>query len=273
MFVRLKRVLIGFETGILCFITGIAFGQSCDSSEGSDTSFEQRHIGSNARVERGQDRPVVDGVGWVFGIPSKILLWDRRALNHNVSDATVAEVTEYLDRNHLHHTVVRVNQYVPLQEWKRLTQNRNIAPGWRYSVGTLKWVKYTLVPGRLFGKDEYNPYTNSLYLYSDMPTLGLSEAAYAKDVSTRERPGTYAAAQELPLVSLWHETLATGEVERYVRIHGSSEDMNKIRHDLYARYGMEIAGSATQLLPDGSGLFAILGAVGGHATATFQATP
>lgn len=273
MFSRFKRGLFGFETGFLCFMTGIAFGQSCDLTDESNTSFERRYVGSNACVERGKDRPVVDGLGLVFGIPSKVLLWDRRALNHNVSDATVAEVTEYLDRNHLPNTVVRINQYAPLQEWNRLTQNRNIAPGWRYSVGALKWMKYTLVPGRLFGKDEYNPFTNSLYLYSDMPILGLSEAAYARDVSTRERPGTYAATQELPLLSIWHETLATGEVQRYVRIHGSSEDMNKIRHDLYARYGMEIAGSATQLLPDGSGLFAIIGAVGGHGAAKIQATP
>ncbi len=124
--------------------------------------------------------------------------------------------------------------------------------------------------GRLFGQDEYNPYTNSLSIYSDMPMLGLAEAAYAKDVHHRARPGTYAAVQELPLVSLWHETLATNEVLNYVAIHGSTEQIEKVRHDLYARYGLETAGAASQVLPDGTGLFAIVGAVSGHTIAAIS---
>jgi hypothetical protein len=128
-------------------------------------------------------------------------------------------------------------------------------------------VKYTVLPGRLFGRDEYNPFTDSLYLYSDMPTLGLAESAYAKDVSRRPAPGAYAAVQTLPIATLWHETIATKEVIRYVSYHGSSEDFPKVRHDLYTRYGLELAGSASQVLPDGSGLFAVIGAVGGHAVA------
>jgi hypothetical protein len=235
-------------------------GTACDQSEASKPIC----------VERGEERPLIDAAGWVFGIPRKVLLWDRRAHNHAVSDQTVGEVTNYLANENLGSTVVRVNQYAPIKEWQRLASNDKIAPGWRYTVGSLKWLKYTLVPGRLFGKDEYNPYTNSVYLYSDMPMLGLAEAAYAKDVSRRERPGTYAAVQELPFVALWHETNATDEVIQYVSIHGSSEEMHKVRHDLYARFGIETAGVVSQVLPDGSGLFAIIGTLAGHTTATIE---
>ncbi len=265
----LNQVSLGLITGILCCLATIASGQSCDSLVPPNTG-DPVSPGSGVVIEYGRERPVVDAVGWVVGIPSKILFWDRRALNHHVSDGTVAEVTDYLDRRHLNNTVVRVNQYAPLREWQRLTENRSIGPGWRYSVGTLRWLKYTFVPGRIFGKDEYNPYSNSLYLYSDMPVLGLAEAAYAKDVSSRAYPGTYAAIQELPLFSLWHETLATSEVQRYARVYGSSEGPNKIRHDLYARYGMEIAGSASQFIPEGSAVLSVAGAVGGHGVATWQ---
>lgn len=222
------------------------------------------------QVERGAKRPLIDAAGWFFGIPRKILQWDRRAQNHQVSDATVCEVTDYMVKSNLGDTVVRVNQYAPIKEWQRLTSNHRIAPGWRYTVGSLKWLKYTFVPGRLFGKDEYNPYSNSIYLYSDMPMLGLAEAAYAKDISQRDRPGTYAAVQELPVVALWHETIATNEVIQYVSIHGSSEEIENVRHDLYARYGIETAGAVSQVLPDGSGLFAIVGAVAGHTTAAVE---
>lgn len=237
---------------------------------GCDQALEHHSAQSQVCVENGYRRPVIDTAGWVLGIPAKILLWDRRAINHAVSDPTVGEITNYLVHNNLTDTVVRVNQYAPGKEWRRLVSNRRISPGWRYTVGSLKWLKYTLIPGRLFGTDEYNPYTNSLYIYSDMPTLGLAEAAYAKDVSRRRRPGTYAAVQDLPLVALWHETLATDEVLNYVSIHGSSEHVQKVRHDLYARFGIETAGVASQILPDGTGLFLIVGAVSGHAIAALE---
>lgn len=226
--------------------------------------------GEVVHVERGTRRPVLDGAGWVVGIPRKVLLWDRRADNHHVSDATVAEVASYLQHRGLHDTTVRVNQYAPLEEWRRLRENHEIAPGWRYTVGSLKWLRYTLVPGRLFGKDEYNPYTNSLYLYSDIPTMGLAEAAYAKDIAERNHPGTYAAAQDLPVVSLWHETLATKEVSNYVAVHGSADEMERVRHDLYARYGLETAGAVSPVITDGGGLFTLVGAGAGHLAAAHQ---
>ena len=257
--------------GLVMFGPSATWAQSLSTcAEANPRGCDNASTGSKIQVEHGAERPLVDAAGYVFGIPRKILLWDRRALNHQVSDATVGELTQYMESNNLGDTVVRVNQYAPIKEWQRLVSNRRIAPGWRYTVGSLKWLKYTFVPGRLFGDDEYNPYSNTIYLYSDMPTLGLAEAAYAKDVSQRERPGTYAAVQELPIVALWHETNATNEVIQYVSIHGSSEQVQKVRHDLYARYGIATAGTVSQVLPDGSGLFAIVGAVVGHTSAAVE---
>jgi hypothetical protein len=221
-------------------------------------------------VEYGTKRPIIDGVGWVVGIPRKVLLWDQRADNHAVSEETVGEVAGYLHERGVKDVKVRVNQYAPLQEWKRLTQNKNVGAGWRYTLGTLSCLEYTLLPGRIFGGDNYNPYTNSVYLYSDMPAMGLAESAYAKDVQNRKYPGTYAAVQSLPLVSMYHETLATGEVMEYVAIRGSAEEQEKIRRDLYARYGMELGGEFGRVLPDGSTLFPIVGAIGGHGVATYK---
>lgn len=221
-------------------------------------------------VEYGAERPIIDGVGWVFGIPRKVLLWDQRADNHAVSDETVSEVASYLHDRGVTDVKVRVNQYAPWEEWKRLTTNRNVGAGWRYTVGAWKCLEYTIVPGRLFGRDQYNPYTNSIYLYSDMPSLGLAESAYAKDVQNRRYPGTYATVQTLPIVAMWHETLATGEVLQYVSIRGSSEEREKIRRDLYARYGLELGGEFSRVLPDGSLLFPVVGAIGGHGAATVQ---
>ena len=125
-------------------------------------------------------------------------------------------------------------------------------------------------PRPLFGHDRYNPYTNTLSVYSDAPTLALAEAAYAKDVHQRNLPGTYATAQIFPLVAMWHETLATGEVLDYVSIRGSNDEQEQVRRQLYARYGMELGGAVGGALPDGSFLFPVVGAAGGHAVASVE---
>jgi len=221
-------------------------------------------------VEVGQPAPLIDGIGWAFGIPRKILLWDRRADNHNVSDTTVGQVAQYIDDRNLHDVKVRVNQYDPGGEWKRLASNKRVGAGWRYTVGAITTLGYTILPGRVFGGDKYNPYTNTLSVYSDAPTLALAEAAYAKDVHQRTLPGTYATAQGLPLVAMWHESLATGEVMHYVSIRGSSEEQEDIRRQLYARYGMELGGVLSGVLTDGSAVFPVVGAASGHAVASIE---
>ena len=219
-------------------------------------------------VEVGSKAPLIDGAGWVLGIPRKILLWDRRADNHDVSDQTVGEVAEYIDQRGLNDVKVRINQYDPGGEWKRLVANKRVGAGWRYTVGTITTLGYTILPGRLFGRDNYNPYTNTLSVYSDAPALALAEAAYAKDVHERQLPGTYATVQGLPLVSMWHETLATGEVLEYVAIRGSADDQQQMRRQLYARYGMELGGAISGVLPDGGTVFPVIGAASGHAVAS-----
>ncbi len=221
-------------------------------------------------VEYGSKRPLIDAVGWLAGVPKKILLWDRRADNHDVSPQTVDDISGYLSYRRLSNVKIRVNQYDPVGNWNRLVQNKTIAPGWKYTLGTLKQIEYIFLPGRIFGGDEYNPFTNTLNVYSDMPTLGLAEAAYAYDVNTRLYPGTYSAAQSLPVVAIWHETLATDEIMTYAAIRGTSEQLDHIRQDLYARYGISLGGELGRVLPDGSVVFEVVGALAGHATASAQ---
>lgn len=227
----------------------------------------------NIHVEYGERRPIVDGIGWIVGIPRKLLLWDRRAKNHCVSDATVTEVTEYMQYRGLDETVVRVNQYAPLKEWQRLVSNKRIGAGWKYTAGSLKWLQYTFLPGRIFGYDDYNPYTNTLSLYSDMPMLGMAEAAYAYDVQGQAWPGTYATIQTLPVIAMWHETKATGEILHYVSIRGSSEQIAEARHDLYARYGISLGGEVGRIMPEVDAPFQVFGALAGHATAIYEFDP
>lgn len=58
--------------------------------------------------------------------------------------------------------------------------------GWRYSIGMLSWLQYTLLPGRLFGGDHYNPYSNTISLYSDYRTgRGRMKSVFLNTIGTR----------------------------------------------------------------------------------------
>lgn len=227
----------------------------------------------DSRTEYGKKRPVLDGVGWVIGIPEKILLWNIRADNHRVTPETVANVEDYLHDRGLDDVKVRVNQYDPIGEWRRLRANRRMAPGWRYTVGTLVWLEYTLLPGRVFGGDDYNPFTNTVSIYSDIPSIGIAEAAYAKDVHSRRYPGTYAAFQTVPILDAWHETIATHEALDYINEIGEVEDRREAYNVLYPRYGKVVGGSLGQVVTFTPGaLFEVGGALIGHAAGRFQSS-
>ncbi len=226
---------------------------------------------STVRVVTGQPNKVIDGAGWVLGIPRKIILWDRRVDNHNVSPDTVTEVATFAEVTQMSDVCVRVNQYAPIDEWKRLTQNDRVSPGWRYTMGTLSLVGYTLLPGRLFGGDEYNPYTNSVYVYSDVPALGMEAAAYAKDVQSRQYPGTYAAANSLPLVSIWHETINTDDTLAYLEANGTNQQWEDGLRILYPNYGASVGGAFDSAIGV-SPILTIGGAIAGHATGRYRAT-
>jgi len=212
------------------------------------------------QIERGQPRRVLDGVGWVLGIPSKIVLWDRRVDNHAVSPETEAAIAEYLAVNDLTSVKVRLNQYAPGDEWRRLRANTAVAPGWRYTLGALDWLGETIFPGRLFGGDHYSPYTNTMNIYSDVPAIGLHEAGHAKDWAQRKYKGTYAAVYLLPGAPLWHEAMASRDALAYVQANGSPEEQQEAYRLLYPAYGTYVGSAIGDVVP-GAGILPYAGAV------------
>jgi len=127
------------------------------------------------QIERGRPNKVLDSFGWVWGIPAKLILFDRRVENHRISRNTEAELAAYLQTNELHSVKVRLNQYDPGDDWRRLVANDSVGPGWRYTLGTLSVAGETLFPGRLFGSDHYNPFTNTIHVYSDAAAISPAE--------------------------------------------------------------------------------------------------
>ncbi len=218
-------------------------------------------------VDYGAPNKTLDRIGWVVGLPSRIFPLHAGVNNHRVSDETREKVTCYLRMNDLTDVRVRINQYDPKGEWQRLRSNRRIAAGWRYTGGVLCHLHYTLFPSRIVGGDWYNPYTNSLYINSDVQALVLHEAAYAKDIHSRRHPGTYAAINHIPLIWMWRQTVCVNDILSYAQEADDWEVEEQTYHVVYPLIGAHAGMSISPLAPFGfEPLLGLGGALIGHAT-------
>ena len=214
---------------------------------------------ADCQIERGEYRPLLDALGWVVGLPGKIILWDHRIDNHDISCETEEALAEYLASNELTTVKVRLNQYAPCDEWRRLRANKSMAWGWRYSLGTVTWLGYTLLPGRVFGGDAYNPYTNTIYVYSDVPAIALHEGGHARYWAERQYKGNHAAVYALvPGAALYYEAVATGDALAYLHDFGSAADERDGYEILYPAYGTYVGGLLSP------GLLELAPVVAGH---------
>jgi hypothetical protein len=200
-----------------------------------------------AQIERGRPVAFIDGLGhYVLSLPTKLLLWNWKVDNHDISPGTEECLRQYLAANDLHEVKVRLNEYAPGSEWRRLFDNKAINGFWRYTIGLITVTFYTILPGRLFaglfGGDNYNPYTNTINLYSDHPAIALHEAGHAKDFAEREYKGVYGAVRLLPIVPLYQEGVATGDVIGYDRALELTEDEKAAYKVLYPAYATYIVG-------------------------------
>ncbi len=217
-------------------------------------------------IEEGKPSKTLDRFAWVIGTPARILPLDSRINRHALSPETTAKLKDYLEKNDLTDVYVYVNHYDPKGQWKRLRENNLVSPVWRYSVGVFSWIGYTVLPNRVLGGDMYNPYTNSLYLNSDVPAVVLHEAAMAKNVHSRPLPGTYAVINELPLISLMNHGRAVGDILGYARMDSDWETERETYHVVYPRMGMECTAPAASFIAGWwtAPILAVGGAAAGH---------
>lgn len=215
---------------------------------------------TQTQIERGQPNVVVDSIGWVWGIPAKITLFDRRVENHRIDSQTEAEIAAYLNDNELSTVKVRLNQYRPLDDWKRLAANTSVGAGWRYTFGAFIVLGETVFPGRVFGSDHFNPYTNTIHLYSNAPALAIHEAGHSKDYARRKWKGTYAAVYFLPGVPLYQEAIATNDALGYIMTTGDLQARQAAYEILYPAYGTYVGDAISGAVPGGY----FVGLIGGH---------
>lgn len=215
---------------------------------------------TQTQIERGRPNVVIDSLGWVWGIGAKLTLFDRRVENHRIDAQTEAEIAAYLQDNELSTVKVRLNQYRPLDDWGRLRANKSVGAGWRYTFGVVSVLGETIFPGRVFGSDHFNPYTNTIHLYSNVPAIALHEGGHSKDYARRKWKGTYAAIYMLPFAPLSQEAIATNDALSCIVANRDLEAQQEAYEILYPAYGTYVGNAIAGPVPHGY----FIGLIGGH---------
>ena len=209
--------------------------------------------------ERGERYVLLDeGASWTFGIFSKLLIWNTSVDNHDISKETESALEGYFKKNNIDDVKVRMNQYAPMDEWSRLWHNDSVGVLWRATFGAVSTLLYTLLPGRIFGGDNYNPYTNTISIYSDHPAIALHEGGHAKDFANIKWKGTYAAMGILPFFSLYTESEATGDVLGYYEANQCFPQKSAAYKVLYPAYATYVGGETMSLLVPASPVSSII---------------
>jgi len=220
------------------------------------------------QISRGKPIGLLDAIGNVLSLPAKLILWNWKIDRHRVSPETEAAMQEYLTANGLDTVKVRLNEYSPGGEWRRLVKNKSVNWAYRYSIGAVSVLFYTILPGRLFGGDNYNPFTNTVNIYSDVPAVTLHEAGHAKDFAGRKWKGTYALLRAVPFVPLYNEAVATGDAIGYLDDQGKREEQKAAYKVTYPAYGTYVSGEIGSFFGPFSYLeslaVAVAGAIPGH---------
>jgi len=224
------------------------------------------------QISRGEPNVIADGLGnYLFSLPEKLVLWKWKMGSHDISPETEEAMRAYLERNQLREVKVRLNEYAPFGEWHRLVNNEGVGAGWRYSLGLLSWLFYTLIPGRIFGGDAYNAYTNTIYLYSDVPAVALHEGGHAKDIAVRNWKGSRAALYIVPFAPLFMEAVATNDALGY-SLDTDPKLLESGYKMLYPAYGTYVGSEGLGAVPVVGPLAGAVGAIPGHIVGRIKAS-
>ncbi|WP_210409991.1 hypothetical protein [Leptospira langatensis] len=208
----------------------------------------------NPQFEEGEPYSVIDFIGkwlWPDSLFAKVMIWDRRMQNHSFSFETKRYLKEYIRDNNLKDVKVRFNQYAPWDDLKRLWHSRSVNPFLKWTIGLYAYfVNDLILVGRIFGGDHYNPYSNTIHVYSDIPAVVVHEGGHAKDFSQRQYRSLYALGYAVPVLGAFYpEARASDDAIRYFRYRCDKTEEITAYRTLYPAYGSYVAGGVSDLVP------------------------
>jgi hypothetical protein len=217
------------------------------AAQGCGTATPYVGKGPHPQVTRGAWVPPVDFAGNVLSLPFKLLLWNWQFNNHSISPQMEAALIRYIDSVSLapfKDTLFRLNEYDPIDDLKRLLRNRHVAWPYRLVLGLpTTLLSDVLLPGRIIPSgDYYNPFTNTVHLYSDDLPIALHEAGHAHDFADFPYRGTYALVRAVPFFDLSQEWQATETAVQHLQTGGDRNMEFRAYHVLWPAYGTYVGG-------------------------------
>lgn len=205
------------------------------------TGFSAPEAASNppsSQIKRGIVFFPADLLGNVLGSIAKLVQWDHKIKIHSISKETEAVVQKYLaDNPELSDLHVELNRWSPGEALSRLFTNKKVDARYRYTIGFLQvLISDVILINRLFGYDHYNPYTNTVYLFSDLPTAALYQLSRAKDYAAQERRGSYAFSRWLIVPDIAQHIKVNEMTFDYIHKHQSALEAEAY-HVLYPHVG------------------------------------
>ena len=213
----------------------------------SDPHLEERL--DEILVTKGKRRPIIDTIRSIFSLPHKLLLWDSSVGSGELHKDAETAAKLFLAEGGATSTHISVNEYNPKIIWQRTFQNDKASILTKITYGVLHALIYTVIPSKLFykGGDHYNPFADTIVLYSDNLDVALHEAGHAVDFSEKQRqhidPGLYMLGRYFFPIMLYQEAVATGKAFKFTKEHGASEDVRSSYALLFPAFGTYLAAS------------------------------
>ncbi|MEL7499000.1 MAG: hypothetical protein AAFN77_15440 [Planctomycetota bacterium] len=220
--------------------------------KGSPVYVDQANV-----VTHGEPNRTVDRLEKVIQSPRRFV---NRFLRREVTnpheetekrDQSLKFATEYLAVNGLGDVYIDVGCYDPSTQWQRLKSNQSIRPIWKYTGGTLNWIRYSLLPLRAFHNDRYDPYSNTLSLNSANSASAIYEAAQAKEYHQNRRVGIggYAMLQNVPFVPLMHHANTSNDALTYTEHHLDGMLLDDVHMHSYSMLGTVAVSETLSVVP------------------------
>lgn len=208
-------------------------------------TFSQPYSGvdpENPQVERGIQFLPLDFLGDMLSKIPQVLFWNFDYGNHRISVETENSLEAFLKHHELTDVKVRLNQWAPHKEIKRLILNPHIA--WPYKIIFFPSTLITSTLARPFSglliSDYFDPGSNTIHIFSDAVAIALHEAGHALDFSRQEYKGTYGLARILPGMNLFQEAVASEEAILYLERTEQYEELLESYKVLYPAYSTYI---------------------------------
>lgn len=198
-------------------------------------------------VTRGGKQPIIDKIRGFLSISDKLLFWNRTIGSGELHEDAEIAVKLALEDGGASETHVSINEYNPKLIWQRTFQNDKTSFLSKVTFGTASALIYTVVPGRLvyFPGEHYNPFADTVVLYSNNLDIALHEAGHAVDFSEKQKkgigPGLYTLGRFLFPIQLYQEAVANDKAFKFLKEHGTSEDVASAYALLFPAFGTYLA--------------------------------